>query len=84
MQLKNKKMIDHPDHYNKGGIEVIDFIEDWEFNFSRGSAIKYIARAGAKDPKKEIEDLKKAIWYIERETERLSKLKHPLMGLENT
>ena len=46
-------------------------------NFSRGNAVKYILRAGRKDEKgydaltKEIEDLKKANWYINREIERL-------------
>lgn len=70
--MKNKKeMVDHPDHYNKGGIEVIDFIEAWDLNFSRGSAVKYICRGGIKDPEKEIEDLKKAVWYIEREIRRI-------------
>jgi len=66
-----KEMIDHPDHYNKGGIEVIDFIEAWELNFSRGSAVKYICRGGIKDPDKELEDLGKAKWYIDREIIRL-------------
>ena len=64
-------MIDHPEHYNKGGIEVIDFIEAWELNFSRGSAVKYICRGGIKDPGTEVEDLKKAVWYIQREIRRI-------------
>ena len=68
-----KEFVDHPDHYNKGSIEVIDFIEDWEFNFNRGSAIKYICRAGIKDPNKEMEDLEKVIWYIQREIELIRK-----------
>lgn len=65
--------VDHPNHYNTGGIEVIDAIEAWGFGegFNRGNAIKYIARAGHKDS--EIEDLKKAAWYIQREIERLEK-----------
>ena len=50
---------------------VIDFIEDKCLNFHRGNAVKYIARAGKKNPEKEIEDLKKAAWYINREIERL-------------
>lgn len=68
-----KENVDHPAHYNVGAIEVIDAIESWQLNFSRGSAIKYIARAGHKND--EIEDLKKAAWYINREIERLTKLK---------
>lgn len=66
-----KEMINHPSHYNDGKIEVIDFIEDKQLNFHRGNAVKYIARAGKKDKSKEVEDLKKAQWYIEREIKRL-------------
>lgn len=40
-------------------------------NFNRGNAVKYIARAGLKDPDKEVEDLKKAAWYINREISRI-------------
>ena len=65
--------VNHPTHYNIGRIEVIDAIEAWGLGegFNRGNAIKYIARAGHKDS--EIEDLKKAAWYIQREIERLEK-----------
>ena len=59
--------------YYKGKVEVIDAIEAWGLNFHRGNAVKYIARAGKKDPTKEIEDLKKAEWYIHREIQRLEK-----------
>lgn len=65
--------IDHPTHYNVGCIEVIDAIEAWQLNFSRGNAVKYIARAGHKG--EEVEDLKKAAWYIEREIKRLEALR---------
>ena len=69
----------NPDHYkgNKAGIQAIDIIEIFDLNFSRGNAVKYILRAGRKDEKgydaltKEIEDLKKARWYVDREIERL-------------
>lgn len=63
--------VNHPQHYNKNpsGVECIDVIE--HMNLCRGTAIKYIWRAGEKDPDKEIEDLEKAIWYIEREIVRL-------------
>jgi hypothetical protein len=66
-----KEMVNHPSHYNDGKIEVIDFIEDKHLNFHRGNAVKYIARAGKKDKSKEVEDLKKAQWYIEREIKRV-------------
>ena len=70
-----KKKINHPDHYNKGGIEVISFLDAWEMNFNRGSAIKYICRAGIKDLETEIEDLGKAAWYINHEIKRLINLR---------
>lgn len=58
--------IDHPDYYNTGKIEVIDFLEDQNLPFYLGKAVKYICRAGKKDPYKTVEDLKKAVWYINR------------------
>ena len=66
--------VNHPSHYNSGKIEVIDAIEDWGFGegFNRGNAIKYIARAGKKDKEKEVEDLQKAVWYINEEIKRLT------------
>jgi hypothetical protein len=63
--------VDHPSHYHaNSGIEVIDVIEAWGLNFALGNAVKYCARAGHKDPNKAIEDLCKAVWYIEREIQR--------------
>lgn len=64
--------VNHPSHYTDGKIEVIDFIEQKNLNFHRGNAVKYIARAGKKDPKKEVEDLRKAVWYLNREITRLT------------
>lgn len=63
--------VNHPAHYTDGKIDVIDFIEDKNLNYHRGNAVKYIARSGKKDPAKEIEDLQKASWYINREIDRL-------------
>lgn len=63
--------VNHPSHYNTGKIEVIEFIEDQKLGFNRGNAVKYISRAGKKDFSKEIEDLSKAIWYVQREIELL-------------
>ena len=68
-------IINHPSHYTDGKIEVIDFIEEKQLNFHRGNAIKYISRAGKKNKETEIEDLEKAAWYINREIQRLEKLK---------
>ena len=60
-------MVNHPPHYQHG-IEPIEFIESHNLNFNLGSAVKYIARAPYKG--KELEDLKKAKWFIEREIKR--------------
>lgn len=65
--------VDHPSHYTDGKIEVIDFIEDKEFGYHLGSVVKYVARAGKKDPAKKIQDLKKAQWYLSRIIKNLEK-----------
>lgn len=64
--------VNHPSHYTDGKIEVIDFIEQKNLNFHRGNAVKYIARAGKKDSEKEVEDLRKAVWYLNREITRMT------------
>lgn len=65
--------VNHPSHYTDGQIEVIDFIEDKKLGFHLGNTVKYIARAGKKDPAKTLEDLKKAKWYLERYISTLEK-----------
>ena len=67
-QPLKEEAVDHPAHYNQGNIEVIDYIEDQGLmsGFCLGNAIKYISRAGKKDPSTEIEDLSKACWYLNR------------------
>ena len=67
--------VNHPAHYTQGKIECIDFIVDKKLNFCRGNAVKYIIRAGLKDPEKEIEDLEKAVFYLNHEIEELRKEK---------
>ena len=68
-----KEKVAHPDHYNVGKIEVIDAIEDWGLDFCLGNVVKYIARAGHKDPDKVVEDLKKAAWYLQRKIDFLER-----------
>ena len=68
--------MNHPSHYTNGKIEVVDFIEDKELGFHLGNAVKYISRAGRKNPDKTIEDLRKAVWYINREIGRLEGMKN--------
>lgn len=65
--------VNHPSHYTDGKIEVIEYIEDKKLGYHLGNAVKYISRAGKKDPSKEIEDLEKAMWYINRRIELLEK-----------
>lgn len=69
--------IDHPNHY--GGAdnpyEAIKVIEAWNLDFNIGNTVKYISRAGKKDPEKLIEDLEKAKWYLEREINNLKQKK---------
>lgn len=63
--------VNHPSHYTDGNIEVIEYIEDKKLDYCLGNAVKYISRAGKKDPAKEIEDLQKADWYINRRIREL-------------
>lgn len=71
IQFKNAENVNHPSHYCDGKIEVIDFIEDKKLNYHLGNVVKYISRAGKKCPEKEVEDLKKARWYLDRYIEKL-------------
>ncbi|QCG77565.1 hypothetical protein SEA_DIZZYRUDY_69 [Microbacterium phage DizzyRudy] len=54
-----------PQHYNTGQIEVANFIADQGLDYVSGNVIKYVARAGKKDPAKEVEDLEKAAAYLQ-------------------
>lgn len=63
-----KENVDHPAHYADGREhEPIVVIETWGLGFNLGNALKYISRAGRKDLAKTEEDLRKAVWYIDRE-----------------
>ena len=61
----------NPPHYQgfSNGAQVVDITE--HLSFSAGSAIKYLARAGKKDPAKHVEDLEKAAWFVQREIQRV-------------
>lgn len=61
--------VNHPPHYNAhpSGVECIKITE--HMNFCLGNAIKYIWRADQKG--RAIEDLKKAVWYLKREIDKL-------------
>jgi hypothetical protein len=68
---KGNDMVNHPKHYTSdpSGVECIDITRHRNFNI--GNAFKYLWRAGLKDDKKTVEDLKKAIFYISDEINRL-------------
>ena len=72
---KKNDGVNHPGYYNRGNIEVIDFIEDQDRGFHLGNCVKYICRAGRKDPEQELQDLGKAMWYLSRWMELVEKEK---------
>lgn len=67
--------VNHPNHYggSDNPYEVIKVLENWDLDFHLGNVVKYVSRAGKKDKSKEIEDLKKAMWYLQRKIELLEK-----------
>ena len=71
--------INHPSHYggDENQYEAIKVIRAWgmDKNFCLGNTLKYISRAGKKDPKTYLEDLKKAAWYLNDEIAELEKSK---------
>lgn len=65
--------VNHPAHYTRGGVEVLDAIEAWGLNYYRGNVVKYVVRAGHKSADTEIEDLQKAAFCLDREIKRLQR-----------
>lgn len=61
-----KEQVNHPSHYGgqNNPYEAIKVIHAWDLGFDLGNTVKYISRAGKKDPNKEIEDLEKAEFYL--------------------
>jgi len=66
--------VNNPKHYTSdpSGIECIEISENW--SFCLGNALKYIWRSGKKDAEAEIQDLQKAVWYINDEIKRLENI----------
>lgn len=62
--VRDEEKVNHPAHYNKGTLEVIDAIEAWDLNFNCGNVVKYIVRHQHK--KNPVEDIEKAVWYLTR------------------
>jgi hypothetical protein len=67
-------LINHPPHYTQFPVEVIEITE--QLDFCRGNAVKYLCRAGLKSKDTELEDLRKAQWYVERAIEKLKREQH--------
>lgn len=66
----SEEKINHPKHYGGDTVyETIKVIEAWQLNFNLGNTVKYISRADKKE--NNVEDLKKARWYLDREIARL-------------
>lgn len=74
--MKINDNVNHPNHYCEGRkYEPWDVIVDWQLDYLTGNAVKYLSRAGRKDPSKETEDLRKAVAYIEKRIEVLESRK---------
>jgi len=71
MNSPSSDNVNHPPHYTVGGIETIDFVEAKSLGYNLGNVIKYVSRADHKGSRDE--DLKKALWYLNREVSKLSK-----------
>jgi hypothetical protein len=75
--MENKEMVNHPSHYGgeENVYEVVKVCEAWDLDKDAYlfNVVKYVARAGKKNKDKEIEDLKKALWYLNRKIENLEK-----------
>jgi hypothetical protein len=73
MKINNMEQVNHPEHYGgeSNPYEAIKVIDNWELGFSLGNTVKYISRAGKKDPTKELEDLRKAKFYLDYHIEKL-------------
>ncbi len=71
----SKETVDHPNHYGgkNNPYEVIRVLAAWRLGFLIGNAVKYLARAGKKDPTKFLEDLRKARWYIDTAISRFER-----------
>ena len=61
-----------PPHYQKGKIQVWDFIADQNLDFFKGNVVKYVCRAGSKSGESELDDLMKAKVYVEKAIELLA------------
>jgi hypothetical protein len=75
--IQGKEMVNHPEHYGgeENVYEVVKVAEAWGLDYDAYlfNVIKYVARAGKKEPSKELQDLKKALWYLNRKIQNIEK-----------
>jgi len=76
--MGEEEMVNHPQHYGgeENVYEVVKVAEAWGLNYDAYlfNVVKYVARAGKKEPSKELQDLKKALWYLDRKIKNLEKV----------
>jgi hypothetical protein len=76
--MENKEMVNHPSHYGgeENVYEVVKVAEAWGLDYDAYlfNVVKYVARAGKKEASKELQDLKKALWYLDRKIKNLEKV----------
>ena len=61
---ENYEYVDHPKHYNQGGIELVNIVDSYQLGFYEGNIVKYMIRSGKKPGNSKLQDLKKAQWYL--------------------
>ena len=61
---ENYEYVDHPKHYNQGGIELVNIVDSYQLGFYEGNIVKYVVRSGKKPGNSKLQDLKKAQWYL--------------------
>ena len=71
VERKSEDLVNHPSHYTYGKMEVIEVIDAFNCNFEQGNIIKYVLRYKHKDG---IQDLKKALWYLQHLIEKEEKV----------
>ena len=70
--MSEYEKVKQPAHYQGDGMNVMQIIEAYDLNFAVGNVIKYMLRAGKKPDEGALDDLRKALWYLNSEIERRS------------
>jgi hypothetical protein len=74
LEPEPKEQVVHPNHYGGDTVyETIKVLAAWQLGFLLGNAVKYLSRAGKKDPAKLLEDLRKGRWYLDEAIKRVER-----------